>query len=186
MPFAAQGVAASPAVEFVLRRALAKAPAERFGGVASLAIAFASAGRHSSRARSRITLQRPALEAAVDETRNLAPSTQPPLDRAWFALRAALAFEDPVLLAAARRSGGPSRARVGCAVSRDRNSSSRVQIFLLNEELFRSSSRLPNRWPTALKRSPPFWPRPILSIARCFRTKRGRRFRSGLRSASRS
>ncbi len=99
LPFAARGAPAWPGVEQVLGRALAKEPGERFSDVSDLAQAFASAPRRA--ARRRPGPNHDALDAILDETRALAPSADPPLQRAWFALRAALALEDAELLAAA-------------------------------------------------------------------------------------
>jgi Protein kinase domain len=99
-PFASRGIAAWPAVEAVLARALAKAPADRFPNVSVMSKAFASAESlpdvpaawHANAAR--------ALDVALASVHGLAPSDDP-LEHAWFALRAALAFEDAELLGAA-------------------------------------------------------------------------------------
>ena len=98
LPFAARGVAAWPAVEQVLWRGLAKQPADRFEDVAELARSFAAGVSRTAGGSPRSA---PELDALIDQTRCLAPSTLPPLHRAWFALRAAMALEDVELLAAA-------------------------------------------------------------------------------------
>ena len=98
LPFAARGVAAWPAAESVLRRGLAKQPVDRFPDVAALAGTFAAVSpKPAAPARQRHV----ALNAALEQTRRLAPSALPPLHRAWFALRAALTLEDAELLGAA-------------------------------------------------------------------------------------
>lgn len=98
LPFAARGVAAWPAVERVLRRGLAREPADRFENMGELARSFAASASSGARGSPRSV---PEPEAAIEQTRSLAQSMQPPLHRAWFALRAALALEDAELLAAA-------------------------------------------------------------------------------------
>lgn len=95
LPFVARGVAAWPAVERVLGRALSCKPEDRFADVADFARAFSSA-RVPARRRS----SRPVLDHEVERVRTLATSSDP-LQHAWFALRAALALEDAELLAAA-------------------------------------------------------------------------------------
>lgn len=98
LPFAARGVAAWPAVERVLRRGLAREPVDRFEDMGGLARSFAAI---ISAATSGSRRSAPELEVVIEQTRSLAQSIQPPLHRAWFALRAAMALEDAELLAAA-------------------------------------------------------------------------------------
>jgi serine/threonine-protein kinase len=98
LPFAARGVAAWPAVERVLRRGLAREPADRFENMGELARSFAATASSAARGSLRSV---PEPEAVIERTRSLARSMQPPLHRAWFALRAAMALEDAELLAAA-------------------------------------------------------------------------------------
>jgi hypothetical protein len=125
LPFAARGVAAWPAVEVVLRRALAKEPDDRFPDVASLADAFALAGPPPAVAPPPIDAAQQTFDAAVAAVRRLAPEDDA-LRQAWFALRSALALEDAELLAAAdllaRRAGPGWEARsVAALVSRARS-----------------------------------------------------------------
>jgi hypothetical protein len=101
LPFAARGVAAWPAVEAVVGRALARQPGERFPDVASLARAFASADMPPDMPLRWPEAAQRAFDAAVEAVRSLAPSAELRRDRAWFGLRAALALEDAELLAAA-------------------------------------------------------------------------------------
>jgi hypothetical protein len=125
LPFAARGVAAWPNVEGVIGRALAKDPGDRYPDVAAFARAFASAGWQPARRRQK-SRSHHALDAILDETRALAPSADPPLHRAWFALRAALALEDAELLAAAdvligeAEAGWPARS-VAAHIARARS-----------------------------------------------------------------
>jgi hypothetical protein len=99
LPFAARGVASWPEVEAVLARGLAKSPAERFTDVSTLAVAFKDASIPAVEDGVPAQAQR-AFEAEIERLKDLVVSTDP-LDDAWFALRAALALEDPELLAAA-------------------------------------------------------------------------------------
>lgn len=101
LPFAARGVTAWPAVEAVIRRGLAKQPDERFPDVAALAQAFALTNRKPNAYGRWPDIVESELNVIINETRNLQPSAEHPLYRAWFALRAALAADDAELLAAA-------------------------------------------------------------------------------------
>jgi predicted Ser/Thr protein kinase len=101
LPFSARGVAAWPAVEAVIRRGLAKSAGERFPDVSALSGSFASALRQPKLPHKRLDSTESALAAPIAAARNLQFSPEPPLYRAWFALRAALAFDDAELLAAA-------------------------------------------------------------------------------------
>ncbi|WP_374566763.1 protein kinase [Nitrosomonas sp.] len=101
LPFASRGVAAWPAVETVINRGLAKQPEQRFPAVAELAQAFAAADWKRRMPRRWSDATGSLLEAKLEETRNLQPSKELPLHRAWFALRAAVTLEDTELLAAA-------------------------------------------------------------------------------------
>jgi predicted Ser/Thr protein kinase len=100
LPFATRGVASWPDVEAIVGRGLMKEPADRFADVASMARAFSSACAYPDAPSVwRDDIHR-AFAAAVQDVRDLAPSTEPGA-RSWFALRAALALEDAELLAAA-------------------------------------------------------------------------------------
>ncbi|WMJ07803.1 AarF/UbiB family protein [Nitrosomonas sp. sh817] len=101
LPFASRGVAAWPPVETVINRGLAKQPEQRFPAVAELAQAFAAADWKRRMPRRWPDATGSLLEAKLEETRNLQPSKELPLHRAWFALRAAVTLEDTELLAAA-------------------------------------------------------------------------------------
>ncbi|MBX9894184.1 MAG: protein kinase [Nitrosomonas sp.] len=101
LPFASRGVAAWSAVEAVINRGLAKQPEQRFPSVAVLAQTFAAADWKRRMPRRWSDATGSLLEAKLEETRNLEPSTELPLHRAWFALRAAVTLEDTELLAAA-------------------------------------------------------------------------------------
>jgi len=98
LPFATRGIAAWPAVERVLRRGMARQPADRFENMSGLARSFAATALAATSGPPRSA---PELETAIEQTRRLAHSILPPLHRAWFALRAAMALEDAELLAAA-------------------------------------------------------------------------------------
>ncbi len=113
LPFSARGVPSWPQVEAVVRRGLAKEPADRFPDVASVARAFALTSVLPELPRRLPGGAQGALEAAIDAVRNLSSSTRP-VENLWFALRAALALEDAELLAAADVLVG--RAGTGWAV----------------------------------------------------------------------
>ena len=124
LPFAARGVPAGPAVEAALARALAREPAARFPDVAGLARAFTSAAQPPEPSR-RPAAARRAFEAQVGAVRSLAPCALA-LERAWFALRAALALDDAELLAAAdilvgRAGPGVAAQSVAAQVARARS-----------------------------------------------------------------
>jgi hypothetical protein len=100
LPFAARAVAAWPALELVMGRALAKTRDERFPDVASLACAFTSVGVPAVLpSRWPDAIER-IFDSSVDAVRNLSHSTEH-RSFLWFALRSALALEDAELLAAA-------------------------------------------------------------------------------------
>jgi hypothetical protein len=99
LPFATRGVASWPDIEAIVGRGLMREPADRFADVASMARAFASAEAEPDAPPRWCEDVQSAFDAAVQEVRDLAPSTQPA--QSWFALRAALALEDAELLAAA-------------------------------------------------------------------------------------
>lgn len=107
LPFAARGVPSWPGVEAVLARALSRKADERYPDVSSLARAFASADLPADRAPDRLPRRRDAadrhFDAALKTIKALAPGPRWRRDRAWLALRAALALEDAELLAAADR-----------------------------------------------------------------------------------
>jgi predicted Ser/Thr protein kinase len=100
LPFAARGVPSWPEVEGVIGRGLAKQPADRFPGVASLARAFSLARVPTEMRPHRSGAAQRAFDTAVEAVRSLAPSAEP-VANVWFAMRAALALEDAELLAAA-------------------------------------------------------------------------------------
>jgi serine/threonine-protein kinase len=109
LPFASRGVAAWPSVEAVLGRAMAPDARDRFADVDAFSRALASATVPThGRPRWPASATR-ALDSALDEVRNVAPTTGSARDVAWFGLRSALAFGDAELLAAAdilsRRAG---------------------------------------------------------------------------------
>ncbi|GAB3352783.1 AarF/UbiB family protein [Lysobacter tyrosinilyticus] len=104
LPFAARGVPAWPAVEQVLRRALANEPDRRFADVGEMAHAFARSDATDQRWRPSSPppgAPEQAFAAAVESVRSLEPIERFRRDQAWFALRAALAMDDAELLAAA-------------------------------------------------------------------------------------
>lgn len=101
LPFAARGVTAWPAVETVINRGLAKQPEKRYATVAEMAHAFAAANWKLKKPRRWPATTESILHLKIEETRNLQQSLEPPLHRAWFALRAALTLDDVELLAAA-------------------------------------------------------------------------------------
>jgi len=104
LPFAARGVPAWPAVEQVLRRALAHEPEQRFADVGAMAHAFAKADAAGLRWRPSLPPRggpERAFAAAVESVLRLEPIQRFRRDQAWFALRAALAMDDAELLAAA-------------------------------------------------------------------------------------
>lgn len=102
LPFTARGIEAWPAAEAVLIRALAKDPAERFTTMAAFAEAFAAAGparRRTRRPPSADALLGAALDRAGEVWADA--SELEALRLGWLALRAALAWSDVDLLAAA-------------------------------------------------------------------------------------
>lgn len=101
LPFTARGIAAWPAVEAIINRGLAKQPEERYSTVAEMAHAFAATDWKSKKPRRWPATSETILHAKIEETRNLQPSVELPLHRAWFALRAALTLDNAELLAAA-------------------------------------------------------------------------------------
>lgn len=102
LPFTARGVDAWPAAEAVLARALAKDPAERFTTMAAFAEAFAEAAPTRQRTR-RPPAADALLGAALDRAGQVWADAGEPeaLRLGWLALRAALAWDDTDLLAAA-------------------------------------------------------------------------------------
>jgi hypothetical protein len=100
LPFATRGVAAWPQVEEVIGRGLARRPGERFPDVAGLAHAFAAVDPPPGRQPRRRGSAQRVFDTLVEGVRTLARSSDRPVDRAWFGLRAALALEDAELLAA--------------------------------------------------------------------------------------
>ncbi|WP_167737314.1 serine/threonine protein kinase [Sphingomonas parva] len=117
LPFAARGVAAWPKAEAVLARGLAKRSERRFASVAALAAAWRAISLPKA------ADPRPALDAALAPLRDTAASALPPLDRAWLALRAALALGDGELLAAAemwigKAEGGWAAQAVAAQIAR--------------------------------------------------------------------
>jgi len=102
LPFTARGIDAWPQAEQVLARALAKDPAARFADMAAFAEAFAAAAP-APRRHVRPPAADALLGAALERTQQVWAETSEPeaLRLAWLALRAALAWSDPDLLAAA-------------------------------------------------------------------------------------
>lgn len=105
LSFAARGVTSWPAMEGVLRRALAPQPEDRFSDLTKMAQAFAAAGSAPGTTQRPASLSsgacEPAFKACLASVRRLAPEPRFRRDRAWFALRAAVALEDAELLAVA-------------------------------------------------------------------------------------
>ncbi len=98
LPFVARGVAAWPRVETVLSRALAKQPAQRFQTTSSFARAFDAAARTDVIPAPPFTR----IQAILEDLRS--GESLPSFNaraQAWLSLRAALAWSDEVLLAAA-------------------------------------------------------------------------------------
>ena len=129
LPFSARGVAAWPAVETVLKRGLAKSAGERFPDVSALSGSFASALRQPKLSRKWFDSTESALAAPIAAARNLQFSAEPPLYRAWFALRAASAFDDAELLAAADIFAGQRPALLCRTVGRRKNCAGPVRHF---------------------------------------------------------
>jgi hypothetical protein len=102
LPFTARGIDAWPGAEQVLARALAKDPTARFADMAAFAEAFAAAVP-TRRRNPRPPAADAALAAALERAQQVwADAAEPEALRlAWLALRAALAWNDPDLLAAA-------------------------------------------------------------------------------------
>ena len=95
---------------------------------AGLARAFASADMPPEMPVSWPPAAQRAFNAAAWAVRSLAPSAEPPVDHAWFALRAALAMEDAEMLAAAdllagRAGSGWAAQSVVALVARARSDS---------------------------------------------------------------
>lgn len=106
LPFTARGIDAWPQVEQVLARAMAKDPAARFPDMTAFAEAFAAASA-PRRTRGR-PVPEGLLGAALHRAREVwtqqvwADAAEPEALRlTWLALRGALAWDDPDLLAAA-------------------------------------------------------------------------------------
>jgi predicted Ser/Thr protein kinase len=98
LPFTARGATAWTRVEAVLRRALAKEPAQRF----PTTLAFARAFDRASRSTPRPAVRRKALEPALAALRNGEGfAGMNARAQAWLSLRAAIARSDETLLAAA-------------------------------------------------------------------------------------
>lgn len=116
LPFTARGVDAWHAAEAVLARALAKDPSERFSTMAAFAEAFAAAGPTRQRIR-RPPAADALLGAALDRAAQVwTDATEfEALRLGWLSLRAALAWDDADLLAAAdvwsARAGDASTAQ---------------------------------------------------------------------------
>lgn len=102
LPFTARGVAPWPEAERVLARALAKDPGARFPDMADFAAAFAAATPSAERMR-RPPEADAAIGAALDRVQRVwdDATADEAMRRAWIGLRAALAWGDPDLLAAA-------------------------------------------------------------------------------------
>ncbi len=142
LPFSARGVSSWPDVEAVIARGLAKAPADRFPDLASLARTFLSAGVPPTVVPLVPDGAQRAFDTAVETVRSLGPSAEP-LEHAWFALRAALVLKDAELLAAAdvlvNRAGQSwaaqsVRALVARARSDLRTERSALALFLASAE----------------------------------------------------
>ena len=145
LPFAARGVPSWPEVEDVVRRGLARRPADRFPDVTGFARAFSSSrSQRFAIPRWPDSAQR-AFDTAVENARMLIPFADP-LAEAWFALRAALVLEDAELLAAAEiligRAGTDPAAQAVAALAARARSDTRaesraVAAFLAEAERMR-------------------------------------------------
>lgn len=98
LPFTARGATAWPRVEAVLRRALAKEPAQRFASTLAFARAFDRASRMTPRPAARRKVLEPTLDAIRDVKDFAGMNARA---QAWLSLRAAIARSDETLLAAA-------------------------------------------------------------------------------------
>ena len=96
LPFAAHGVEFWPTIEAVLRRALAKDPADRFPDTAAFSRAIMAAGQEPRRAPK--TIQPDIFELL---RKGVALEGSAPPNMAWLCLRAAIAASDADLLAVA-------------------------------------------------------------------------------------
>ena len=106
LPFTARGAPPWPAVEAVLAIALAKQPAQRFASVTGLLAAFDRAGAEQGAVAAEPSAAAEAAGRLLADAVAIAQEAAPAgaagaRDLAWFSLRAALAREDPDLLAAA-------------------------------------------------------------------------------------
>ena len=106
LPFTARGAPPWPAVEAVLAIALAKQPAQRFASVTGLLAAFDRAGAEQDAVAAERSAAAEAAGRLLADAVAMAQAAAPAeaagaRDLAWFSLRAALAREDPDLLAAA-------------------------------------------------------------------------------------
>jgi serine/threonine-protein kinase len=105
LPFAARGVPAWPSVEAVLRRGLAREPKERFSDLTEMARSFAAAAPLPEPSSARTGSRKDGSERMLASVRaalcSLAPATRFHRDRAWLALRVAIALNDAEMLAVA-------------------------------------------------------------------------------------
>lgn len=101
LPFTARGVRARPKVEKILRRGLSKEPTDRFATTECLATEFAKADQPVELGGVWPDALQGKLSQAIEDVLCLRASKQEARNRAWFALRAAIALDDVQLLAAA-------------------------------------------------------------------------------------